>query len=198
MSNLELDWVQKARQGDEEAFSLLVEKYQSPVYNLCYRMLGTEVEAEDAAQEAFWRAYQNLVKFDPQRSFITWLLSIAAHYCIDETRKRRYNTIELDALPEDTIPDFGPNPESEASRSEEQERMRALLKNLNPQDRAAIVLRYWYDFSEEEIANSLSLTVSAVKSRLHRSRLALAQAYSNLQPATINTKERMRHESHAF
>ena len=82
--SLDPQWIEKARNGDDEAFAMLVTTYQNPVYNLCYRMLGESNAAEDAAQETFWRAYQNLKHYDLDRSFITWLLSIAAHYCIDQ------------------------------------------------------------------------------------------------------------------
>ena len=198
MSNQEMEWIQQARLGDEQAFTLLVERFQSPVYNLCYRMLGNEQEAEDGAQETFWRAYQNIQRFDPQRSFITWLLSIAAHYCIDESRKRRNTNIDLELLPEDSLTDATPLPEKMAAMSEEQRLLHGLLGQLSKPDRSAVILRYWYDFSEEEIARSLSLTVSAVKSRLHRARLQLAQAYREAQPEINTRKERMPHESPAF
>lgn len=199
MTDLEKDWLQAAQTGNDDAFSQLVEKYQSPVYNLCYRMLGNEVEAEDAAQETFWRAYQNIHRYDPSRSFITWLLSIAAHYCIDETRKRRHPTISVELLPEEDVPDYGPDPEHETGRLEERRMLRQLLNTLSPEDRSAIVLRYWYDFSEEEIAHSLSLTVSAVKSRLHRARLQLAQSYTHQQqPVKSVLKDRVHYESPAI
>mgnify|MGYP000984062325 FL=1 len=84
MNNPDIEWVLSAQKGNEEAFTKLVEACQTPVYNLCYRMLGTPTEAEDAAQETFWRAYQAIKRYDPSRSFLTWLLSIAAHYCIDQ------------------------------------------------------------------------------------------------------------------
>ena len=181
MSDLEVQWLQRALDGDDEAFTQLVETYQRPVYNLCYRMLGDPVEAEDAAQETFWRAYQNLRRYDPRRSFATWLLSIAAHYCIDQQRKRHMPILSVDLLPEETVPDGTPNPEKVVSELEENSQMRQLLKQLGPQDRAAIILRYWYDFSEEEIARTLALTVSAVKSRLHRARKELAQNWHETQ-----------------
>jgi len=174
----EQEWLQLARNGNDEAFACLVETFQRPVYNLCYRMLGNPQEAEDAAQETFWRAYQALNRYDPQRSFITWLLSIAAHYCIDQQRKRRLPLVELDDLLAEIVADPAPDPEKLTARSQENEKMRRLLTTLNPQDRAAVILRYWYEFSDEEIARSLSLTVSAVKSRLHRARLALAKRWS--------------------
>ena len=87
--NDELAWVLQAQQGNDEAFTKLVEEHQTHVYNLCYRMLGEPEAAEDAAQETFLRAYQNLHRYDQTRSFATWLLSIGAHYCIDRLRRRK-------------------------------------------------------------------------------------------------------------
>jgi RNA polymerase sigma-70 factor (ECF subfamily) len=193
VSNNEAQWLQQAIQGDEEAFARLVELYQRPVFNLCYRMLDNQQEAEDAAQETFWRAFQNLRRYDAQRSFITWLLSIAAHYCIDQQRKRKVPTFDLDLLPEESAPDPSPDPEKVVSRTEEERQLHQLLNSLNPQDRAAMVMRYWYDLSDEEIAQSLSLTVSAVKSRLHRARLLLAQRWQAAHPKLLQ-EERTKHE----
>ena len=105
MNEQEALWIQKALQGDDQAFGNLVNEYQKPVFSLCYRMLGNSRDAEDAAQESFIRAYRYLKKFDPNRSFATWLLSIAAHYCIDRTRKRRLPTVSAEALPEEIIAD---------------------------------------------------------------------------------------------
>lgn len=181
MTDPEMEWLQQARKGNDEAFTCLVEKYQTPVYNLCYRMLGGAQEAEDAAQEAFWRAYQNLHRYDPNRSFITWLLSIAAHHCIDTQRRRRLPTLDIEMLPEQDAPDAGPDPQHVVEDNQEKEQLQALLSSLNEQDRAALILRYWYDFSEEEIAASLSLTVSAVKSRLFRARKTMAQRWTDAQ-----------------
>lgn len=189
MNDNEQAWLVQAQKGDDEAFTHLVETYQRPVYNLCYRMLGDPQEAEDAAQETFWRAYQGLGRYDMQRSFITWLLSIAAHYCIDQQRRRRLPIIGLDLLPEGGSPDPAPGPERKFVRSEEDRLVRKLLGELGSQDRAALVLRYWYGFSDQEIANTLSLSVSAVKSRLHRSRQALAQRWKTIQPPFLMKEE---------
>ena len=196
MTNLDAAVLQQAIQGDEESFSRIVETYQRPVFNLCYRMLGQAQEAEDAAQETFWRAYQNLRRYDQQRSFATWLLSIAAHYCIDQQRKRRFPTLALELLPEEDAPDPAPNPERVFAQLEERGQLQKLLARLGPQDRAAIILRYWYEFSEEEIAKSLSLTVSAVKSRLHRARKELALSWESQSTASL--AERRKHESPAL
>ena len=194
MTDSEQEWLDLARNGDDEAFSRLVETYQAPVYNLCYRMLGESTAADDAAQETFWRAYQNLKKYDPARPFITWLLSIAAHFCIDQQRKRKLPVFELDEFPDLDLEDHSiPNPEKEFSHNQENDALHQLINQLNPQDRATVILKYWYDCSEEEISQMLSLTVSAVKSRLHRSRRQLAEMLSQNPMLVVN--ERRTHES---
>jgi RNA polymerase sigma-70 factor (ECF subfamily) len=170
-------WIVQAQHGDEEAFANLVETYQTPVYNLCYRMLGEAAAAEDAAQETFLKVYQNLGRYDRERPFPTWLLSIAAHHCIDKLRRRRFSSISIDEDEEGQteLPDrSAPDPEAETERKQEKGRLQRLLQSLDPTDRAAVVMRYWNDCSEDEIARTLHLTVPAVKSRLHRARRALA------------------------
>jgi RNA polymerase sigma-70 factor, ECF subfamily len=172
---IQKEWLLSARKGDTDAFGRIVEAFQKPVYNLCYRMLGNPEDAEDAAQETFWRAFQGLARYDPKRSFGTWLLSIAAHYCIDRLRKKRLNLLSLESLlPEDDAPDPAPGPEHQTGQNQEQAAVQALLASLGKEERAMIVMRYWYDMSYEEIGHSLSCSVSAVKSRLHRARQTLA------------------------
>ena len=197
MNNLDPQILQYALQGDDAAFSQLVETYQRPVYNLCYRMLGDGVEAEDAAQETFWRAYQNLRRYDPQRPFITWLLSIAAHYCIDQQRKRKYPVYPIDEYMEETAPDPAPNPDRVVSQLDDDQYLHGMIAQLGSQDRAVLILRYWHEMSEVEIGEALDMTVSAVKSRLHRARLLLAKRWETAQPLT-SISERKRHESPAF
>ena len=189
MINIEPEWIAQAQRGNSEAFSKLVETCQSPVYNLCYRMLNDPYEAEDAAQETFLRAFNNLRHYDESRSFSTWLLSIAAHYCIDQIRKRRMNLLSLDDAVYLDPPDTAPGPEKALSTGEEQKRVRLLLEKLSPQDRAAVIMLYWYDLSYEEIAEALSMTVSAVKSRLHRARQVMAQSWSE-QEVLVKTDRR--------
>lgn len=171
-------WVAKAQRGDPEGFANLVEAYQTPVYNLCYRMLNNAGEAEDAAQETFLRVYLSIKRYDKDRPFATWLLSIAAHYCIDQIRKRRMSIVSMEDMPYPELSDSLPGPESAASRSEERQRIQAILDVLNPVDRAAVIMYYWYDYSYEEIGRSLDLSLSAVKSRLHRARRSMASEWS--------------------
>ena len=92
----EAHWLLLARQGDKSAFGKLIEAYQGPVYNLAYRMLNNAREAEEAAQEAFIRAYTRLESYNPAHKFSTWMLSITSNYCIDMLRKRRAILLSID------------------------------------------------------------------------------------------------------
>lgn len=185
MQATEAQWLSLAQKGDPQAFSELVETYQKPVYNLCYRMLGTAEDAEDASQETFLRVYKSMRRYDNSRPFSTWLLSIAAHYCIDQIRRRRLSIVSIEELPVPDVPDVSPGLETTVGRNEERRRIRKLLDTLAPTDRAAVIMYYWYDFSYDEICQALSLSVSAVKSRLHRARRAMAEEWINQQPETL-------------
>ncbi len=175
----ETELIARAFAGDERAFVGLVDMYQTPVFHLCYRMLGDPAEAEEAAQEAFLRAWSQLARYDRNRSFKTWLFSIASHYCIDLLRKRRVTWLSVDEddaeVPQIALQDPTPGPEHEVSRRERAAQLEALLKQLPPEDRRMVVMRYWNDLSYEEISEATGATVSAVKSRLHRAREALGR-----------------------
>ncbi len=168
--------VAQALQGDRHAFTALVERYQTPVYNLCYRMLGSATEAEDAAQETFVRVYKHLAAYDAEQKLSSWVLAIASHYCIDRLRRRRITWLSLeDMLPtraemHDTV-----RPEETTLDNESSAEVRDLLQELPPEYRLVITLRYWQDLSYAEIAEIVDSTESAVKSRLHRARRMMAQ-----------------------
>lgn len=183
-----LEWVQAALQGDQDAFAQIVYTYQDSVYNLCYRMLGERGEAEDSAQEAFLRAYLNLQRYDPARSFKTWVLSIASNYCIDRLRRRRLQWMSLDDEPvvdHLALSSDDPEPEPALLQNERSEALQALLDDLSPDYRAVVVLRYWYDYSYAEIADVMDTTESAVKSRLFRARQALAEKLGDAGAARL-------------
>ncbi len=170
------------RQGDDGAFTRLVERYKTPVFNLCYRMLGDPDLAEDAAQESFLRAYRNLGRFDIQRSFASWLLAIAAHYCIDTLRRRKYHLVSIhqtsdgDDREMELIDLYAVNPEDEWIHAEASHHVHLVLAKLKATDRAAVVLRYWHEFSEAEISETLGLSIPAVKARLFRARQEIANS----------------------
>ena len=189
----EREWLGLALKGDAEAFSELVRLYQRPVYNMCYRMLGNPQEAEDAAQETFLRAYRALKSYDPKRKFATWLLSVAANYCIDQHRKRRITQVDMEAIPAGELSAGGKSNEAHIIEGEAGAAIQDLLDGLPPKDRAALILHYWYDYSYKEISKELSLTESAVKSRMHRARRSLAEQMQSA--GTGLTMERRQHEA---
>ena len=168
-------WLQQARQGDTNAFARIVQAYQKPVYNLCYRTLGDPDEAEDATQEAFLRAYTNFNRYDPERRFLTWILSIASNHCIDRLRRRRQNWVSIDdELAGEQLVAPSESPYRSAERREQAEAIQGLLNRMAPDYRIPLVLLYWYDLSYEEIAATMNLSLAAVKSRLHRGRKQMA------------------------
>jgi RNA polymerase sigma-70 factor, ECF subfamily len=175
---VESELIADVRAGNRGAFAALVETYQTGVYNLCYRMLGDAREAEDAAQETFLRSYSQLHRYDPSRPFNTWLFAIASHYCVDRLRKRRLKWLSLD---DDLLAEgemwrsTTPGPEEGVLDHERRDEVTAMLARLAPHDRSVIVLRYWSGLSYAEIADVLGATVSSVKSRLHRVRVALGR-----------------------
>ena len=142
-------------------------------------MLGNSGEAEEAAQEAFIRAYTRLDSYDPAHKFSTWLLSITSNFCIDQIRKRRAVLLSIDEpLPPHPAlhSDNSKGPEAEYIAQEREQLVQGLMSELPEEYRQAVVLRYWYDMSYEEIADAQETTVSAVKSRLFRARRILADA----------------------
>ncbi len=175
---VESELIAGVRAGNPDAFAALVGAYQAGVYNLCYRMVGDAREAEDAAQETFLRAYSQFHRYDATRPFKTWLFAIASHHCVDRLRRRRLKWLSLDDelfAEGEMWRSVTPDPEAVALGHERRDEVTALLALLAPKDRSAIVLHYWCDLSYAEIADVLGVTVSAVKSRLHRVRVALGR-----------------------
>lgn len=177
-------WVQEARAGNKLAFGNLVQAYQRPVYNLTYRMLGNPQEAEDAAQETFLRAYSRLRQYDGDYKFSTWILSIANHHCIDRLRKRRGGQVSIDDNPVlQNLREESAQPEEDVLNLEQAAEIQALIDRLQPEYRTPLVLRYWEDYSYEQIAEVMDLSIAAVKSRLFRARKQVADLYREAQVA---------------
>jgi RNA polymerase sigma-70 factor (ECF subfamily) len=175
--------------GDQNVFAMLVERYKDAVQNLAYRMLGNATEAEDVTQETFVRAYTQLATYKSAHKFSTWLLSIASHLAIDQLRRRRFLALPLEDVPFlEWIVDAGVSPEQSVLQGERQDEIQAYLQRLPAKYRAVIVLRYWHDFSYEEIASALNLTPPLVKARLHRARELLSRY---IQQKTENEEEQV-------
>lgn len=179
--------VHAARAGDRRAFEALVQRFERPVFNLALRMLGRYEDAEDAAQDVFIKAHRALSAYDANRPFSTWLLSIAAHHCIDRIRRRRLQEVSLDAMPPWRQPAARSiDPEDEAIYQDHASRVKAVLQKLPDDHRLVVVLLYWHDFGYAEIAELTGESESAIKSRLHRARRQLARLLTDGDDAALD------------
>jgi RNA polymerase sigma-70 factor, ECF subfamily len=165
------DLVSRAQAGRLDAFEELVRRHRLGTYRVALRMLGDESDAEDATQDAFVQAWRKLAGFRADAAFSTWMYRIVTNRCLNMLRARR----RTDPLP--------PDREAPASRPDriaegrwQVEDLQRAIARLTPEQRAPLVLRELEGLSYEQIAETLELSIPAVKSRLHRARLELLAA----------------------
>jgi RNA polymerase sigma-70 factor, ECF subfamily len=165
------DLVARAQAGQLDAFEELVRKHRLATYRVALRMLGDESDAEDATQDAFVQAWRNLGGFRADAAFPTWMYRIVTNRCLNMLRARR----RTEPLPDDReAPASRPDRIAEARWQVED--LKLAILRLTPEQRAPLVLRELQGCSYEEIAEALDVSISAVKSRLHRARLELLSA----------------------
>jgi RNA polymerase sigma-70 factor (ECF subfamily) len=178
----------RARQGDEEAFRMLVEQHSRSVFRLAYRMTGNEQDAEDVVQESFLRAYKQLGRFESRANFGTWLYRITANCCVDLMRSRqaRHDQSRGESLEsvETLSAGDGPDPERLAESAEIEHRVQAAIGDLSPLERAAFTLRHYEGRSIDEISATLGLGTSAAKHSVFR---AVKKLRASLAPLRRQT-----------
>jgi len=167
------DLIIRARRGATggDAFGELVTRYQTGVFNVCYRMLHERGAAEDLAQETFMRAYDRLHTFDLEREFGPWIRRVAANLCLNHLEAQKA-TAPLD---EERDADESQKPEKQVEVKERSAQVRNALASLPPQYRAVVELRHYQEMSYDEIAAELNIPLSDVKSHLFRARKILAE-----------------------
>lgn len=176
------DLVRRARGREGKAFDQLVLRYQDKIYRLARRMTETDEDAEDVLQEAFVKAYRSLPKFEGKSKFSTWLYRITVNLALMKLRKRKVDSVSLDApvkTEEGSVPrDFengSPDPLARLEAKESREILDRAISRLPASYRAVFVLRHVEGLSTWETARILKVSVAAVKSRLHRTRLLLKE-----------------------
>ena len=174
--------VLRVRGGDPDAFGELVQRYQTSVYNVCYRLLSDTAAAEDQAQEAFIRAYQRLDQFDADRPFGPWVRRVAANLCLNRLAGARPPSLSFDDERDAPSLELAPDPAATHEQTETAAALRQAIAALPPHYRLVIELRHFQDLSYAEIAVELKMPVSDVKSHLFRARKLLA-AHAALRPA---------------
>lgn len=175
----------RVRDGDTDAFRVLVERHQRAVINTVHRAIGDAWEAEDLAQRVFLQVYRSAKRYQPTAKFTTWLFTITRNTILNEHRRRSRHAAEsLEALQNPTDPESAgwqatdtatPDPAREAIESELKEKIMEAIQELPEAQRTAVILCRYEGLSYEEIAQVLGCTVSATKSLLHRARLTLKE-----------------------
>ncbi len=168
----EIELITQAQEGDRQAFSELVRRHREGVVNVVYRMCGDANLAEDAAQEAFIRAWQHLRSYRPRSPFRNWLYRIATNVALDALRREK-ETVDIDTL-ELAISDNGPQAIVEGA--ERGERVRQAVLALPSASRAVLVLREYEGLSYREIVETLGIPMGTVMSRLNYARSRLREA----------------------
>ncbi len=183
------DLIKLSIAGDTRAFGQLAEKYQHKIYNLAYRYMGNEEDANDMAQEALIKAYRSLDTFKGQSSLGTWLYRITTNVCFDELRKRK-RTLHMVSLDEPVATTDGdeierdivdPSPTADIiyEYKETEAYLQSLIDMLTPEQKTVVILRDVMDLTYEEIADVMQCSIGTVKSRLSRARGILRKKISN-------------------
>ena len=168
------------RNGSEDAYEILIQRYQHPVYNLVLRLMSDPEDACDVVQEVFLKVFRNVSSFRGNSSLRTWIYRIAVNEAYNHRRWfSRHQRQEVAMSPdegvgyEDTLQDPGRTPFDQAADHEAHAIVELALEQLNPRFRAAVVLRDIEDLSYDEIAAVLEISLGTVKSRILRGREAL-------------------------
>jgi RNA polymerase sigma-70 factor, ECF subfamily len=161
--------VEAVLNGNRDAFAVIVDEYERPLFNVAYRITGSWDDALEATQSAFVKAYENLHRFDRRRRFFSWIYRIAINEALDLARRRRVVELSED-LPEPT-----PGPEARLGTHETCRRVRRAILRLGEEHRVVVVLRHFLGMSYEEIAEAIGIPAKTVKSRLFSARQRLRE-----------------------
>lgn len=178
-------------QGDQKAYAELMGRYRDSIYFMLLKMINNKDDADDLTIEAFGKAFNRLKQYTPNYAFSTWLFKIASNNCIDWIRKQKKKTLSIDnPIGTDDgdemtieIRSEGPDPVDVVMRDQKSAVMRELVEKLKPRYRTLIELRYYQEYSYEEIAEELDLPLGTVKAQLFRAREFLMNMLNNSKEA---------------
>jgi RNA polymerase sigma factor (sigma-70 family) len=178
--------VQKAMEGDQRAFAELMNRYRDAIYFMLLKMVNNKTEAEDLTIEAFGKAFRYLGQYAPNFAFSTWLFKIATNNCIDFIRKKKNEIVIVDTGNEGNDHDPSvpytntfPDPEEVLIKEQKETLMRLVVSKLKPRYKTLIELRYFQEYSYEEISAEMKLPVGTVKAQLFRARELLYNIIKN-------------------
>lgn len=176
------------KDGDQKAYAMLMNNYRDSLYFMLLKMTNNSNDADDLTIEAFGKAFKKLEQYTPDYAFSTWLFKIASNNCIDFIRKKKKRTFSMDASPDgeegqelakiiasDTL-----DPEERVMKKEKMGMIREVVEKLKPHYRKLIELRYFKEYSYEEIATELDLPLGTVKAQLFRAREFISNIIKNI------------------
>ncbi|NOU61869.1 RNA polymerase sigma factor [Marinifilum caeruleilacunae] len=187
--------VQASVNGDQKAYEELFKRYKDAIFFMLLKMVNNKNDAEDLTFEAFGKAFRNIRQYSPKYAFSTWLFKIASNNCIDFLRKKKGNTISIDGKDDAenertiTLESSGLNPEQEFVKKQKAKIMRSEVGKLKERYRRLIELRYFEEFSYEEIAQELKLPIGTVKAQLFRARELL---FNNLKDSEVKIDKKKK------
>lgn len=183
--------VQNALGGDEKAFTRLLARYKDAIYFMLLKMVNNRNDAEDLTLEAFGKAFKNLHQYSPTYAFSTWLFKIASNNCIDFLRRKKgtYITIENNGDSSENsevirLKSRELNPEEKLIRQQKAKILHHIVRRLKPRYRTLVELRYFREYSYEEIAKELDIPLGTVKAQLFRAREMLFKLIENTEMGT--------------
>ena len=185
----DIELVEKARNGDQLAYGELLGRYRDAIYFMLLKMVNSPVDAEDLTIEAFGKAFKNIDQYTPNFAFSTWLFKIATNNCIDFIRKKRTSHVSLDQTmdgedslsPSSLIQSDSLDPESTLINKQKIKHMRKIVSRLKPRYRKLVELRYFKEYSYDEIAAELDIPIGTVKAQLFRARELLLNILNRSQ-----------------
>ena len=174
----DVELVEKAKKGDQLAYGELLGRYRDAIYFMLLKMVNSPEDAEDLTIEAFGKAFKNIDQYTPNFAFSTWLFKIATNNCIDFIRKKRANHVSLDQTidgedslsPSSLIQSDTLDPESTLINKQKIKHMHKVVARLKPRYRQLVELRYFKEYSYDEIAVELDIPIGTVKAQLFRAR----------------------------
>lgn len=163
--------------NDEKAYAEIMARYKEPIFYMLLKMIRSEIDAEDLTIEAFGKAFKKLDQYEPRYAFSTWLYKIATNNCIDFIRKKRMKTLSLDAKQEgeENSSNYEPvaytlTPEEKTIKDQKINLMHKVVDQLKPRYKSLIELRYFKEYSYQEIAEEMNLPLGTVKAQLFRAK----------------------------
>jgi RNA polymerase sigma-70 factor (ECF subfamily) len=189
-AKLDVELIQQAVSGDQKAYAELLERYRDAIYFMLLKMVNNAADAEDLTIEAFGKAFKNIRQYTANFAFSTWLFKIASNNAIDFMRKKKLNNVSIDETLRDTdaipvnIRSEQPTPEESLISEQKILMLRSIVAKLKPRYRKLVELRYFYEYSYEEISEEMGLPIGTVKAQLFRARELLQNVLkeSNIQP----------------